>query len=182
MAVPYQKSITANAYKNNSATILFGNRATGATNATNTPGLTLVGYGARVPGAKVVTNYTQKSISGGVFAGMERGYYIMMRNQTRVAGTALTVLQSGAGDFAQKRSINWTIKQRSYLVVTTGWNYVTGRLLGTPTAQQDKFDEGTFNGTGNDLAATPTRAIPGRLVYLQTGKNATAASYEDKTG
>ena len=182
MAVPYQKSVTANAYKNNSATILFGNRATGATNATNTPGLTLVGYGARVPGAKVVTNYTQKSISGGVFAGMERGYYIMMRNQSRVAGTALAPLQSG-GSFSQNnKSINYTIKQRSYLMVTAGWNYVTGRFLTTPTAQQDKFDEGTFDGTGADLAGTPTRAVPGRLVYLQTGKNATAASYEDKTG
>ena len=53
------------------------------------------------------------------------------------------------------------------------FNMVTGKFTVNPTSATDSF--------GSDVAASPTRAVPGKLVY-GLGQGVVRADYKAKTG
>lgn len=169
--------------RNNGGVIPRGGAITSGGPITSAPdnltqGYRSAGVGGTSPISKTGSNIgTQKAVSSKNFAyTMEAGKYVMF-GYGFVGGTASTFLNSGAADFG-RRSIHYKTNRRSYHI--TSWDYVTGAA----TKGADTNDN--FN---NDDAATPTRAIPGELVYTDHGmaKSGTlavplATDYSAKTG
>lgn len=174
MAAPYQKAISANAYKNRGGTVVFGGNATTTTTSpfTNNPALSLTVANKAIGqtiGSQVVSGGltgVQKALSSGDLATMAKGKYVMVWLSGGVlAGVAARQFNTPANyNINRLDSIHKKEAYRSRLIVTAGWNYVTGRPLTTPTAQNDSF--------GNDDAARPTRSIPGEFIIKESNKRA----------
>ena len=150
--------------KDDGATVLYGGTADG-NNVTQVKSADIVGYHSGKHGAVVpspVTHGTDPrgvaaAIPGNAHATMTAGKYLGYKyTGTEQSNSAL---ESGAGDFGNRRSIHFNGQRRSLLQVTAGWNYSTGAFLSTPSVQLDQF--------GHDDAAHPTRAIPGELQYSE---------------
>lgn len=151
-----QKAITANAIKNNSGT-------------TSIP----VGQGA-AQGSKVPTpsasKGTFKPVSSGIFANpMNPDQVMAMRSASMIAGIANTAILTSGADVC-RMSIH-AQKQTRKSIHITAWNYVTGAVT-----KHDNTDD-----FGNDVAAHPTRAIPGKLVILETGSTPVVKNYGSET-
>lgn len=142
--------------RNNGATILKGGDIDNSGTVTNAPYEAIVspnntqGHGSKVNEG---SSWNQKAVTGGTFAKMAAGSYVMRKVATTLAGVANTVLLFGSSDFG-RRAIHLKTTRRSYHI--TSWNYVTGAAT-KGAATNDSF--------GADHAATPTRAVPGELVY-----------------
>lgn len=176
MAVPYQKAITANAYRGikdgaSGATIVFGGNKASNSFVTNVPENRLVmsnpAMGTTI-GSQVIASATtgvQKTLSSGSLASMTKGKYVMVWLTTTLAGVAARQFLTPANyNINRLRSIHYSESMRSRLSVTAGWNYVTGRPLTTPTVQLDSF--------GTDDAARPSRTLPGEFVIKESNKRA----------
>jgi hypothetical protein len=144
---------------------------------------------------------TQKAVSGGAFAFTPAGkdrtssdpQFVMMRVAVTLGGVSNTVLHSGAGDF-NRRSIHsaqhlngaktltkWAANQFSWVgVAGQRHNWISG--VPATLATTNFWD--LTDGDATDLvdANLPTLAVPGELVYLETGKTPTQDDYEAKTG
>lgn len=180
---PYSsKAINANPVKNNGATIMYGGHvrsnygASEQVPCSQALGNTYFGYNSGTYGSKVPLAPqgmgVGKAISGGNFASMTAGSYIgMVYNNGKIAGVSSSLLRSGAGYSGGKSENSFTgiVRTHSY-IKTGGWNYVTGQPINR-TDVTDVIPTETL----------PTRAIPGRLTYMITGKRATTASYVAKT-
>lgn len=161
----YQKAITANSYKNKGGTVVFGGNAnTTSGPITNVPALSLnvanKAIGQTI-GSQVISGGltgVQKALSSGNLATMTKGRYVMTwLSGGYLAGVAARSFNTPANyNINNIQSIHKKESYRSRLIVTAGWNYVTGRPLTTPTAQSDSF--------GNDDAARPSRAVPGEFI------------------
>lgn len=119
-------------------------------------------------------------LSSGNFAVLTPLKYVMRRVSTELAGLTKTILRSGASDFGVRRSIHKLEAMRTNRVATAiragYWDEYNGVFTTKPTNNNDISDFGT------DHAATPTRAVPGELVY-KTGKPLPVqANYPEKTG
>lgn len=154
--------------KDNGGTILMGGNIAGTNfqaigytyHANHT------GYGATISNTGGNFPVTKALTSGGINT-MTVGKYVLMRMCTQLNGVANTTLNSGAGDFGRRNLYyNSTIRTRR-LVLTGGWNYVTGRPIAAADAI-DTFTAETF----------PTRAIPGKLTYMYGAKLAKVDSYK----
>ena len=145
---------------------------------------------------------TQKAVSGGTYAFTPAAkdrtssdpQFVMMRVAVTLSGASNTVLQSGAGDF-NRRSIHssqtqfgaktltkWAANQFSWVgVASQRHNWISG----VPATLATTFFWDITDGNASDLAdddALPTLAVPGELVYLETGKTPTQDDYNAKTG
>lgn len=175
--------------KKDSCTILYaGTIPAGATRCTKAVGFDIMS-GYRVTGTKVTaaetdatiaagtdTKPTYKPYSSGTYAYWVNNKFVVRRLSTTISGVANTKLYFGASNWAQRRSVNsiHQIRTLNY----SAWNHLTGAA--TYTASTDILH---WSGdTANDKEARPTRAIPGRLTYLPTGKSTTSANYPKKTG
>jgi hypothetical protein len=175
----YTKAISGNAYKNRGGTVVFGGNATTTTTSpfTNNPALSLTVANKAIGqtiGSQVVASSTlgvQKALSSGNLATMTKGRYVMTwLSGGYLAGVAARSFNTPANyNINNLNSIHKKESIRSRLIVTAGWNYVTGRPLTTPTAQSDSF--------GNDDAARPSRSIPGEFIIKESNKR--AASMKD---
>jgi hypothetical protein len=185
MAIPYQRVISANAYKNNGGTVVMGGNATttgggpNGPNVTNVPDLTNivrndVYYGSKVPNAETNatiaagsdTKPTYKPISAGTYRNFpERNFLIRgSTSPTTIAGVANTIMQS-PGRRGRTRSIHYLESRRTIRI--TGWDYATGAAT-IGSVASDSF--------GQDHAARPTASIPGEWAYV-VGKPVTQADY-----
>jgi len=95
-----------------------------------------------------------------------------------LGGVNSTSLATTANDPTQLRSIH---KRESYKVnriataIRAGyWNIYTGAWTTLPTSTTDS--------PGTDEAATPTRSVPGELVYKTGAKVPVQDNYKAKTG
>ena len=120
---------------------------------------------------------TDKSLSGGTIA-HNHVKPITFRITTELGGVDNTSLVTTANDPTQLRSIH---KRESYKVnkiataIRAGyWNIYTGTWTTPPTA--------TTESPGTDEAATPTRSVPGELVYKTGAKVPVQDNYKAKTG
>ena len=166
--------------RNNGATVLKGGAIDNSATVTNAPYTEITapnntqGHGSRpYEGA----SWNQKANASGSFAVMTPGKYVTRKIAEELAGVANTVLLFGSSDYG-RRSIHVKTNRRSYQI--TDWSYITGAAQGVTTSNDD---------FGDDHAATPTRAIPGELVYTDHAIPKTGAlavplqdDYKPKTG
>lgn len=175
---------TSGAYKNNKGTILWGAPAnTTLWQAPNNGTLvTNLSRGFNNNNAKISPSSAGASgvnqiKSGLTFAKMTTGQYLILGDarQGYIGGVANTALSFPSAENATnvRRIIHRTESKYTRLVVTAGWNYVTGRPLSEPGVTNTSF--------GNDDSARPTRAIPGEFVWLETGQTPTQKDYSSKT-
>lgn len=113
---------------------------------------------------------TTKPISGGRFAQMEEGQYVARMLATKIAGVASNVLKTGASDVCKKPIPRLETARRLDI---TSWDYATG----TPTYGVNRGASVSF---GNDNAARPSFAVPGKLVFTTGRAVPTATAYEAK--
>jgi len=176
------KAITANARRDNGATVLMGgNIETTNDTVTNAPDMTITGAGREkqpkpynATGASAATKAnvgTAEVFSGRQFAVMDAGNYIVKGGNitTTLAGVAYTGLRS-AGNPMQIRNPH-TLLTRKTLIITN-WYYTTGGIISSSTSD-DNF------GASHTRA---TRALPGNVTTLPTGKVPVDTAIPSKTG
>lgn len=134
-------------------------------------------------------------------AGQEvRNFLARRLSSATLQGASSTLLRSGASDYGIRRSIH---KVEGGLGRTTktatairagNWNEYSGVWTTKPTVANDSIGDvsgSTVTDGTADHAATPTRAIPGELVYREGGKQKVGTSsgsgvhqddYKAKTG
>lgn len=113
----------------------------------------------------------------GTFGVMTAGNYIVRRlSGVTLRGTASDLLRSGGSDYHIRRSIHKVEHGRTTKVaaaIRAGyWDIYNGVFTTAPSDADDSIGNvagsTVTNGTA-DHAATPTRAVPGELVYRQSG-------------
>jgi hypothetical protein len=141
--------------------------------------LVKVGLGReQVPtGSKVVDRETtDPAVSAGVFA-YSTQKPIGARLPVVIGGSSSNVLLGLATVPGQIQSIHKIEARRVVRKATAmragNFNMFTGKFTVNPTSTTDNF--------GSDVAANPTRAVPGKLVY-RLGQGAVKADYKAKTG
>lgn len=123
----------------------------------------------------------------GDFATMTAGRYVARRlngNSNFLRGIASTLLQSGASDYQIRRSIHKVETAFRHDGVATAmragfWDSVNGVFTTAPTATNTSVGDvsgATVTDGTADNAASPTRAIPGELVYREGGKPSAATT------
>jgi hypothetical protein len=98
-----------------------------------------------------------------------------MKITTSLAGVSNDFLRSGANDTDGAKSINKLEVVRTRRITTAirnnKWNEYSGEWeAGFPSGAVDNFwdiSAGSGVSTSTDQAASPTRSVPGELVYLQ---------------
>ncbi len=183
---PYFRAAKGSGVKNNGGTVLYGgNINTTLNNVTQALGLTVVGFRSGANGSILSPAFvptagtygircTTNAVSGD-YGKMTAGKYIMIRFTSQIAGTASSLLNSGAADFGRlpyPGNVSDRIRTQRILL-NGGWNYVTGKLaLG--------FGRNDF---GDVLTheSFPTRAVPGRILYRTSGVSFTSQNYQAKT-
>lgn len=176
--------------KNNGGTILWAGNIPSNSPITNGPGLTFMirsGVGENVAagpdtgvsiGLGTATYSTFKPVSAGVFNAQRAGQYIIPTVTTQIAGLANTTLLSGASDFG-RNSINRIKDIRITYLYQFQWAQL-GNNLGSGVTITPSVKNTANDTLGTDVAATPTRAVPGQLVFLETGKTPTTSNYKVK--
>lgn len=139
-------------------------------------------------------NVTFKAVSGGNFATMTKGSYVAKRLTTTLAGVANTTLLSGGASYGIRRSIHFAQAYRSRFMYRINYQRMslttTDLTDGTPhpdqvytayysvtdltTTKKNVFGQNSATATNpasqgvaqsGDVAAFPSLAIPGQLIY-----------------
>ena len=131
--------------------------------------------------------WADEALAAGTFA-YNNNRPIAQRYTTLISGVSNSILRSGADVPSLVRSIarSETIRtRRTTTAIRAGYfNIYTGLFTTPPTAAVDNWwsiSANTTSATSTDVAASPTRAVPGRLVY-KTGKlNPVVDSYKSES-
>lgn len=115
----------------------------------------------------------------GNYATMTVRNYIMRGGVTNdLAGTGVTV-DIGFGSLGTKHSIHRMLHMRTARTATAiragYWHVYEGAWTTAPTSADD------ISAMGTDHAATPTRAVPGELVYRVSGNSDVGYTQDDYT-
>ena len=120
---------------------------------------------------------TDKALSAGTFS-YNNQKPVAKRVTETLSGVANTTLQSGAAQPGLVRSIHKLEVLRTRRLTTAiragYWNIYSGSWTTNPTVAVDSL--------ATDEAATPTRSVPGELVYKTGAKVPVQANYKAKTG
>lgn len=196
------KAISANTVKNNGATIFNGgnvNLTTG--HVTQTLGLGFVGYrsgkhGAMVPqpldAATMAANAandplpvegrsqspTWKAVDSFTFAKMHPRAYVAMLIGDSLGGQPTTILRIPAADI-NRRSIHKITGIRTSFLYS--WEWVSDSEGGITLNFVYSNRTPVQNFYGNDVAASPTRALPGKFVFHDGSKTIQQANYPPKS-
>lgn len=138
---------------------------------------TLGGSNVGVFGSTVVDNDSaSKALSAGTFK-YENQSPVSKRVTTALSGVSNTYLRSGAAVPGLVRGIHKLETVRTRRLTTAiragAWNIYTGAFSPAPTVAVDSF--------ATDEAATPTRAVPGELVYKTGAPVPVQDEYKAKT-
>lgn len=113
---------------------------------------------------------------------------IAKRYTTTIAGSANSVLQSGADTPGIIRSIHKLEKVRTRRLTTAiragEWNVYTGQFVNAPTVAVDDWWSNSANdvsASSTDEAATPSRETPGELTYKLGQQLPVDVDYPSKT-
>lgn len=175
MGIPttyWQKAITGNVVKQDSATMLHAGDSNSAVN-----NLSLVEnqsvqlqYGAKLGLATSPASSGNigaiKTISAGPFSNLEAGKYIAKKLTSTIAGQSNTFLRSGAADVGLRAPVHKFYGYQRLNI--TSWDYVTGEATVGGAAGATVLASGTNGVTGK--AADQAYGPPGELVY-RTGKS-----------
>jgi len=174
----YSKAITANALRDNGATVLMGGNIDSSSTVTQALAQDVTGAGRRDQPRVQKSAYvgTTHANASGTFAILAAGHYVVKGGNitTQLAGVAYRGLR-GAGNQNQIRGIHFLWTRKTVLI--DSWDYATGAAtanVGNPSA--DDFDI-------NAAFAAPTRALPGNVITLPTGREVpTTTAVPAKTG
>lgn len=122
---------------------------------------------------------TFRPISGGVFGQMEVGFFVAKVLGTRIAQTDDTFLRSGAAETSSRTSLHYARGNRRYDI--TDWSVLTG-------AATKGGNEGVLftyvdpeGGSSVSTEPFPTDSVPGKLVFMSTGKIPDQNTYKVRT-
>jgi hypothetical protein len=207
MARPYQKAKTANDFKDNGATVVWGGDAdttTGLTPAvTNVPDTVVTtdpGYVTRqrVPlpqtdaeiAAGSDTSGTYKPLSAGTFAIMAAGVYVIKAGPDRVLATVSnTGIGKAANPIAKYRKYSIRSRYNIRTIIISDWSYKTGAATKTQDGSTADAVRGADGTTYTNLrladdeassATSPTLAVPGELAY-NIGTDPVTDEYQART-
>lgn len=129
-------------------------------------------------GSSVVDNNdADKALSAGTFS-YSNQKPVAKRVTTTLSGVSNTVLRSGADQPGLIRSIHKLEVVRTRRLTTAiragYWNIYSGSFTTPPTVAVDTL--------ATDEAATPTRSVPGELVYKTGAPTPVQDNYKAKTG
>lgn len=177
------RAISANAEKNNGATLLHAGNHDGQNITKN---LTLAtnahhpDFSARVVLAVSPTSSgnlgTIKPLSAGVFGRMEAGQYVAKIIGTRVAQTDDTFLRSGAAETAHRTSLHYGRGNHRYHI--TDWSYTTGAATKGGNAGVSFTYHDPIAGSAIAKEPFPNNAVPGELVYFDGSPNPVQDDYK----
>ncbi len=143
-------------------------------------------YSAGGFGSVVIDNsWVDKALSAGTFLSNTQRP-IGIRVTSTLAGVANTILRSGADTPAFFRSIHKREVWRTHLYTTAiragAWNITTGRWTsGMAGISGAGYVSGITDSVNSDVAANPSRTVPGRLVF-RGGADPVSRNYAKKTG
>lgn len=199
-----QAAVSGNATKNNGATIVkAGNVPSTATRVTNVQTLRENAVRGRFVTTPVYTSGsnigTHEPLFGGSFAYNPPSNVssstplkvVAKRVSTTLSGKSDTSLQSGASDTSARQSTNWWRGDRTYANTNaegaTFDVYGGGLTRGTTRKAHGTLVQasGLDRGLGYDADHTvkhSTFAIPGELVWIETGKTPSQKDYAAKYG
>jgi hypothetical protein len=174
----WDKAIDANPLRDNGATVLMGGSIDSSPTVTQTLAQAVTGAGRKAQPKPVESEYvgTTNANAAGTFAVLAAGHYIVKGGNitTQLAGVAYRGLR-GAGNQNVIRGIHTLLTRKTVFI--DSWDYATGFAtfnVGNPS--DDDFDiDGNY--------AVPTRALPGNVVILDTGREVpTTTALPAKTG
>jgi hypothetical protein len=175
-----QAAVSGNVTKNDGGTLLHAgtiasSRFANLTIATTTDN-------SKTYGSTVIldaTYGTHKPLSAGVFGQMEVGQFVAKVLGTRIAQTDNTFLRSGAAETASRRALHFARGNRRHDITDIS------AFTGVATQGGSKGALFTYvNPEGGGSVTTeplPTDAVPGRLVYMVTGKIPDQDTYKVRT-
>jgi len=181
-------AVTVTSTKNNRGAVLRVK-----TSAVNVAGVSLGGSNLGFVGSRVlVTTDVAKAVSAGLIAYNTR-QPVALRVSSTITGLANTALLSGADVPSQIRGIHKlesVLTRRELTAIRAGkFNFYLGKWdAGYPAVANDTGTTGTagvlVDASGNykDVAATPTRSVPGRLTFKGGAKNPVVVNYKAKNG
>lgn len=163
---------------NQDPSVVVSGSATKVSDGDLLSGVAISDAGVDVFGSTVLDgDDTDKALSAGTFAYNNQSP-VAKRVTTSLAGVANDVLQSGAADPAQRRSIHYIQNIRTSKIATAiragDWDEYNGEWLNPVATSNDVL--------ANDDAAHPTREVPGELVFKSGAANPTQTDYSKKTG
>lgn len=180
-------SVTATSTKNRGGAVLRAKNTT-LVDGVGVGGSTLGFVGSRV----LVGTDVAKAVSAALIAYNTR-QPVGMKVSSTIGGQANTALRSGALVPSQIRGIHKlesVLTRRELTAIRAGkFNFYTGQWdAGYPAVTNDRGTTGTAgvlvdsSNVYKDKAATPTRAVPGRLTFKGSSRNAVTVSYKAKNG
>jgi hypothetical protein len=166
-------SVTYGSTNNNGGSVLNG----GSTSVLDSVSLGYSDVG--VFGSSVIEGVNaEKALSAGTFSYSNQRPTAKRLTEELAGGVSNTTLQSGAAQPGLVRSIHKLEVLRTRRLTTAiragEWNIYTGAWANDPTVAVDSL--------GTDDAATPTRAVPGELVYKTSAPTPVQDDYKAKTG
>lgn len=180
-------AVTATSTRNNGGTVYGGGTIASTLWDTMTKGVLNNPTGPIVYNTSALSGSRKRNglaVAAGDFATMTAGSYVMRRVTTTLAGEANTSLRSGASDGTYRRSIHKVESSRLSTLMSWSWDgstsdlpTYTGVYANSSTANLDGQDA-----TSTDVAATPSRSIPGGLVYKHGKPVPVSDDYDAKTG
>lgn len=97
-------------------------------------------------------------------------------------GRRKSIYARGGGTSIKPKEFKWNL---TYASMSTEYTYPTLTVTQMDAVTNDlgqwDIDNNEAATSADDVAANPTRAIPGHICYTVNGKNATVANYEAKT-
>jgi hypothetical protein len=182
-------SVTATSTRN------AGGAVVRAKNTTLVDGVGIGGSTLGFVGSKVLVGTdVAKAVSAALIAYNTR-QPVGMKVSSTIGGQANTTLRSGALVPSQIRGIHKiesVLTRRELTAIRAGkFNFYTGQWdAGYPVVVNDTGVSGAGdglmlvddNGDYTDTAATPTRAVPGRLTFKGSSRDAVTVNYKAKNG
>lgn len=174
-----QTVIGSGAKKNNGGVILLGGTiaSTRWTNITYSTNSDPREFNNRLIPAS--TAHMVKPYSSGVYGSMEAGQYVVRFMGTKLAQVATDAVRIPGSAFFR---MPIRFKESERRLDHTSWNAVTGAVTKGANAGNSYNFGNIDSGTFIDQAAHPSRAVPGELVFLVTGNEATMTDYSAITG
>ena len=150
-------AVTAMSTKNKGGSVIAaGSASSGVLSSRRATGSNLAAFASTVVNG---TN-TDPANNSGTFA-YNNARPVAIRYTTTLAGISNTFLLSGSSNPSERRIVNKTESVRTNRSATSiragNFNIYTGQFSVAPTVASDSF--------GTDNAASPTAAVPGKLVY-----------------
>lgn len=169
-------AVTGNYFEGTSTKNSGGSAITGGAASKTLNTRPVKGYNVGVFASKVVQSNmlgNTKAVSAGTFA-HNHVKPITARVTTEIAGVASTALVHSSDNVTRSiNKIESVITNQTATAFRNGFNLFTGQYTSLISTQTDSF--------GNDVAANPTRAVPGRVTYQIGRKKAVVNSYKPKT-